>query len=426
MSKEQQPPQPTEVLPPDDDDQQAPEAVPEWLQRLRARRAIETPDRQAVAFPPPISDEPPSPPGDAAGDEPDAGTAGEEPAPSPDDGPPAWLQEIEAVTPAADSGNPPWLQDVLDAEPVAAAPDAAPPAAEPPDSETGERRLERRVRRRERPVSASVGAAQSLLIVVVAAVLSATIFTLWTPASFLSDETREGLRPAYATLSAQLPPTPVPTPIWMRRVGIISGHWGPHPSTGRSDPGAVCPDGLTEAEVNRSVAQRVVQALSGRGYDVDLLDEWDPRLEGYQASALLSIHADSCHQFELPGATGYKVAPPSSRTTARADDDRLVNCMIQQYGMITGLPRHPGLTRDMTEYHTFREIDPVTPAAIIEIGFLYEDRQILTERPDLIAEGIVSGLLCFLESPLPTPLPEITPWPTVLYTPTPLDTPGPS
>ncbi len=293
---------------------------------------------------------------------------------------------------------------------------------EDPAAARARRRRERRARARH--ASPLLNMIQSLMVVAAAAALIATIFTFWTPASFLSDETREGLRPAYATLSAQSPPTPIPTPIWMRRIGIVSGHWGPHPSTGRSDPGAVCPDGLTEAEVNRNVAQLVVQALSRRGYDVDLLDEWDPRLDGYQASVLLSIHADSCHQFNLPGATGFKVAPPASRTSARADDLRLRDCLLQRYQAVTNMPVHPSITRDMTEYHSFNEISEVTPAGIIELGFLYEDRDLLENRPDLLAEGIVQGLLCFLEQTVPTPLPELTPWPTLESTPTPLPSPG--
>ncbi|MBN1964896.1 MAG: N-acetylmuramoyl-L-alanine amidase, partial [Anaerolineae bacterium] len=348
---------------------------------------------------------------------------------------PAWLRAAPDDNGDASANDaPPWLQAILAekqrgpraaAKPLAAADDEA----EDDDPESLRQRRQRV--RRERDAAArrggAVGAFQSVLIVLAAAFLVATIFTFWTPASFLSDEARDDLAPAYATLNAQSYATPVPTPIWMRRVGIVSGHWGNNPLfPGVDDPGAVCDDGLTEAEINRSVAQLVVQALSGRGYDVDLLDEWDPRLQGYEASALLSIHADSCYAFEQAGATGFKVAPPASRATGRADDERLTGCLIQHYGEITGLPRHPSITRDMSEYHGFGEIAPLTPAAIIEIGFLYEDREILTTRPDLLAEGIVAGLLCFLENPLPTPLPPVTPWPTALYTPTPLETPNPS
>jgi N-acetylmuramoyl-L-alanine amidase len=50
----------------------------------------------------------------------------------------------------------------------------------------------------------------------------------------------------------------------------------------------------------------------------------------------------------------------------------------------------------MTEYHAFYEIEPQTPAAIIETGFMDADRRLLTKHPDRIAQGIVDGLLCFL------------------------------
>jgi N-acetylmuramoyl-L-alanine amidase len=50
----------------------------------------------------------------------------------------------------------------------------------------------------------------------------------------------------------------------------------------------------------------------------------------------------------------------------------------------------------MSSYHAFDEIDENTPAAIIEVGFLNLDRQILTQEPDRIASGISKGLLCYI------------------------------
>jgi N-acetylmuramoyl-L-alanine amidase len=52
----------------------------------------------------------------------------------------------------------------------------------------------------------------------------------------------------------------------------------------------------------------------------------------------------------------------------------------------------------MTEYHTFYEIHNQTPAAIIETGFLYLDRDFLTTHPDQAAQGIVDGILCFVNN----------------------------
>ncbi|MCJ7735698.1 MAG: N-acetylmuramoyl-L-alanine amidase [Anaerolineae bacterium] len=177
------------------------------------------------------------------------------------------------------------------------------------------------------------------------------------------------------------------------RIGIVSGHWG-------SDTGAVCPDGLQEVDINYDVAQRVVAALSAQGYRIDLLQERDPVLNGYRAAVMVSIHADSCTEFPGadPPASGYKVARVVGSAVPEAED-RLVRCLSDCYGARTGLYFHENsITDDMMHYHAFYEIDGQTPGAIIETGFMFEDRDLLTHRADLVAEGIVDGILCFLQS----------------------------
>jgi N-acetylmuramoyl-L-alanine amidase len=170
-------------------------------------------------------------------------------------------------------------------------------------------------------------------------------------------------------------------------------------SSGQSrDVGAVCDEGtayqLTELEVNLEVAQRVVFELGRAGYQADLLQEWDERLNGFQADALLSIHADACI---YPEASGFKVARVADSHVPEIED-RLVACLVESYAARTGLAFHEGsITHDMTQYHTFYEIDPNTPGAIIEVGFMLTDRALLTQRPDLVAQGIIDGILCFLE-----------------------------
>jgi N-acetylmuramoyl-L-alanine amidase len=142
------------------------------------------------------------------------------------------------------------------------------------------------------------------------------------------------------------------------------------------------------------VAERVVTALRARGYKADLLEEYDNRLPGYLADALVSIHADSC---DIAKASGFKVARVSDSAIPEAED-ALVECLYAQYGRVTGLPRHDhSITPDMHGYHVFLEIDPQTPGAIIEIGFLGADRDTLENHPERAAEGIFAGLVCFLE-----------------------------
>jgi N-acetylmuramoyl-L-alanine amidase len=170
-------------------------------------------------------------------------------------------------------------------------------------------------------------------------------------------------------------------------VGIVAGHY-------ESDSGAVCADGLQEATINLDIAARVVAILQYEGYSAELLAEFSPKLEGYQADAFISIHADSC---EVPEASGFKVARVSGSAIPESED-RLVNCLIQEYGQATGLRFHKdSITFDMTGYHAFREIDPLTPGAIIELGFLAADRELLTGSSYEVAQGVARGIACFLE-----------------------------
>jgi N-acetylmuramoyl-L-alanine amidase len=310
----------------------------------------------------------------------------------------------------------PDADDAAEAANVEETPAEAPPLrrrAPPPalfnlvDDKTGEvRRVSkkpRRIRRGRRTVSLLGGLLRSFIVILAAAGLTATIFTWTTAPGFIASGVRAELSIAQATAVATAAPTALPTPNWAIKVGVVSGHRGP-----QNDPGAVCPDGLTESEINFAVAQMVVQNLRGMGYSADLLDEFDARLNDYQASALLSIHANTCQ--EWPGGevvSGYLIAAPAARVTARGNDELLVNCISRYYAQATGLERRAGVTVDMTDYHNFREIHPITPGAIIELGFMLADRDLLVNRRADMVRGITDGLLCFLEplrfQPTPTP-----------------------
>jgi N-acetylmuramoyl-L-alanine amidase len=125
---------------------------------------------------------------------------------------------------------------------------------------------------------------------------------------------------------------------------------------------------------------------------VDVLKEFDPRLSDFKADAFVSIHADSC-EVDLSGFKVARLDPPRGN----AASERLTDCLWERYGALTGLSPDPDtITYDMSRYHAFREISSTTPAAIIEIGFLKGDRDLLTGHPDRIAAGIIAGLQCFL------------------------------
>ena len=179
-----------------------------------------------------------------------------------------------------------------------------------------------------------------------------------------------------------------------RRVGIIAGH-APY------DTGAVCPDGRREVDVTVDVAARVQALLEYRGFRVDILPEHDPDLpepplQNYRGAALVSIHADSC---DVPGASGFKVAGWRYSSTPELDQ-RLVDCLYDRYAAATLLPRHDeSITIDMWNYYAFREIAVDTPAAIIELGFLLDDRAALDDLRYEMALGVADGIGCFLGDP---------------------------
>lgn len=269
------------------------------------------------------------------------------------------------------------------------------------------RRIQRRqTQRKIRRGSMLGGFISAWLLVIISGGLIATILSWGTSPEALNRRLRQELGQIEAQAQnavglAQIEPTPtptiIPTPNYLRRIGVVSGHRGP-----QNDPGAVCPDGLTENSINYSVASRVWTKLRELGYTVDLLEEFDARLENYVADVLISIHANDCRDYG--GASGFLVAISEARPQDGLDA-RLMECVAQAYGAKTGLERRFGLTRDMTDYHIFREIDLRTPGTILELGFMRDDRAILTDNPDLLADAIVEGIQCYLNpnSVVPTP-----------------------
>jgi N-acetylmuramoyl-L-alanine amidase len=215
-------------------------------------------------------------------------------------------------------------------------------------------------------------------------------------------------------------PTRVPTPT-TPEVAIVAGHWAQESDDGVPtvpDSGAVCADGLREVEITKSVSDKVVDIMQGRGYHTVLLQEFDPRYvqePKFKPKVYLSIHADSCLTgAEYAYATGYKIAhaEPSDN---QQEDARLVTCLTDTYDEVATIYNKPfnanTITRDMTEYHGFRKIDPTTPAAIIELGFLGWDREFLVDHQDEMARALAIGLVEFLKGSSCLP-PTATPEPT--------------
>ncbi len=238
---------------------------------------------------------------------------------------------------------------------------------------------------------------QILQTAITVGIFLATLFTAFSPSMFSNASFNSMLAQFVNPQPAVMAPVATAEQI---RIGIVSGHWG-------HDSGAVCDNGTTEQQVNLAIATLVEQKLTAFGYQVDLLQEFDPRLNGYKAAVLLSIHNDSC-QYINDQATGFKVASALASRDPNSSN-RLVACIQDRYARVTGLPFHDSVTPDMTQYHAFNEIDPATTAAIIEAGFLYKDYDILTNHQSLVADGIVAGIQCFINNENIPLLPTLTP-----------------
>lgn len=225
---------------------------------------------------------------------------------------------------------------------------------------------------------------KGFLTVILAAGLTATLFTAWPATGIGSDLS------SLPSGSSAPSPYATSTPSQTHHIGLVVGHWG-------HDVGAICPESLgghREVDINYTVADLTRQYLQSEGVQVDLLKEFDDDLENYQANALISIHADTCEYIPELG-TGFKIAETveNKRPEQAA---RFMACLENRYSRTTGLRKDTRLTRDMTSYHAFNEISPNTPALIIETGFMNQDRDLLTNHPEKVARGITEGILCYL------------------------------
>ncbi|MDD2521482.1 MAG: N-acetylmuramoyl-L-alanine amidase [Anaerolineaceae bacterium] len=235
---------------------------------------------------------------------------------------------------------------------------------------------------------------QVISTVLLAGIITATLLSMWMPGSLipgnLGQKVAEVVAEDGGIVSTEVIAGALPANFPINKIGIIVGHRG-------HDSGAVCANGLTELEINSNVATYVQQKLIKAGFEVELLDEFDSRINNYQAGLLLSLHSDSCDYIN-DSATGFKVTAALSSNHAQGST-RLVECLADRYANITGLRYHyQSVTTEMTSYHAFSEINPNTTAGIIELGFMNLDQEILTTQPELLAEGVAQGVSCYMNN----------------------------
>jgi len=100
--------------------------------------------------------------------------------------------------------------------------------------------------------------------------------------------------------------------------------------------------------------------------------------------------------------SGFKVG---TSLTAQFPDkvNRLAVCLSEEYQKSTGLPfAYEVLNPDHPSFHIFRDIHAETPAVMIEVGSLKTDRSIVVSQAGKVTDGIVAGIICYLDSQFDT------------------------
>jgi hypothetical protein len=208
------------------------------------------------------------------------------------------------------------------------------------------------------------------------------------------------------TAAADASPTAIPTPSPRAagtppRVGLQVGHLRSNElpeelARLRTSTGARW-GGVTEAELNQLIVDRVKPLLEARGVVVDVLPATVP--PAYDADAFLAIHADGSRS---AAARGWKLATPWRASEA---SKALLAAVAAAYGPATGMPEDVGgVTFNMRGYYAFNyrrhehAIRRTTPAIIVETGFMTSaaDRAVLFDQPDRVARGIADGVLAYL------------------------------
>jgi hypothetical protein len=185
------------------------------------------------------------------------------------------------------------------------------------------------------------------------------------------------------------------------RVGIQIGHKDNHLAPEeqknlRQNSGASA-GGITEVEVNESIARHLESLLIKEGVSVDILPTTIP--PGYWADVFVAIHADGSLDTSV---SGFKIGTPWRDFTGKGI--KIKSLLEESYQNATDLAIDPNITRNMRGYYAFswwrfqHAIHPMTAAVIVETGFLtnLQDRLFLTQTPEIPAQGIAQGLISYL------------------------------
>lgn len=154
---------------------------------------------------------------------------------------------------------------------------------------------------------------------------------------------------------------------------------------------------IKEVEINKLIGFEIKKILEEKGYLVEILPAIIP--EAYYADAFVSIHANSTDS----SVSGFMISTPYVDYSGKAE--KLKSAIIEEYLKSSGLEFIDYATVNMTHYYTFnwsrykKAIHPKTPAVIIEMGNMRNQKDLLTLILGYrkVAEGIANGIEKFIK-----------------------------
>jgi hypothetical protein len=185
-------------------------------------------------------------------------------------------------------------------------------------------------------------------------------------------------------------------------IAIEAGH------TSNSYGAASCDNVYKETDININVANLAADMLRARGYQVVVYRDDKSAFTGQTYAAYIALHVDSCTGTRP--ASGFKVGryvgnPLTGLNGSNDVSDRLVQAVWGSYAEATGMKPDPITGHYTLAFRYYFGLGPTygvsasTPAAIIEMGWMQNpELDLLLNRPQLAAMGIVNGIVNFLET----------------------------
>jgi N-acetylmuramoyl-L-alanine amidase len=203
------------------------------------------------------------------------------------------------------------------------------------------------------------------------------------------------------------------TPVAATQVVLDPGHGG-------AEPGAVGPNGLTEARLNLAVAQQTKAALAKAGVSALLTRTGDYRMTlesrarvvmGVHPSAFVSVHhnAEPDGPFSRPGSeTYYQVTSPESKRLSGLIYEEIVRALsayqVPWVADTDAGAKYRKNTRGEDYYGILRRTNGVT-ASLAELAFITSAPEAdLLARPDVQqveGEAVARGIVRFLTTKEP-------------------------